>query len=343
MNTIDAVMLLTQAGLSLREIVALRPEDLRSGPAVLPATTSRALTRDEAGAVLAATDRGGSLRDRAMVRMALYVGARQVELRRLTSEALERSTNGMYATLVGKGRRTRRVWLPPELALLLSMLSAGLPKGAPVFRVRNGAMARRSVWEIMTHYMRKAGVSGGPHRLRHTTATWLLGSGATLEEAMEILGHSEASSHEVYAAANEGWFLDQWIKHHPLSNGTTPDAHIYIRGEPYERRMARGVERVVPVYSSMLDFSLPMPTYRAVIREFARKSPTNPSQVRERLCVSLAENGMHPFAISLVLGVTPAHVLESNWQRRGVLADLGRREAIQRAITPVHNAQEATA
>lgn len=336
METIDAVTALTMAGLSLREICALQPGDIRPGMANVAKRNVRALTRQEAATVLAATDRSGSLRDRAMIRMALYVGARQIELRRLTCGDISRSTNGLYATLTGKGGKTRRVWLPPDLAVLVTMLSGRHPR-ARIFHDHDGAALTK--WEMYST-IRRYMPQGGPHRLRHTAATWLLGSGATLEEAMEILGHSEVSSHEVYAAASEGWLLDQWTKYHPASRGAPPDAHIFVRGKPFERHMARGVERVVPVYD--MDVTLPPPPYRAIIREFARKSPTNPSQIRKRLSVTLAENGMHPFAMSLILGVTPDHVVASAWERKGVLADLGRREAIQRAIMPV-TSMEATA
>lgn len=333
MNPIATVTTLSRAGLSLREITRLRPEDIRTGPVVLPGSeNSRALTPDEAGRVLAAVDGSRSLRDRVAVRLALYVGARQIELRRLTASDIRRRPGGMFATLTGKGRRRRTVWLPGDLGFLCGMLSSQTAADQNLFRCRNGAMSKVLMWRMLRHYLNEAGVNASPHSLRHTSATWLLNTGASLEEAMEILGHSEASSHEVYAAAGNGWFLQQWKQYHPLALGDEqPLAHIYVAGDPYQRRMARGVERVVPIPLSVTStIELPLPPYKSIIRAFARKSDTNPSELRERTAAQMAEAGAHPFFLSLLLGVTPEHVVNSKWDRKGEAAHKARAHALER-------------
>ena len=117
--------------------------------------------------------------------------------------------------VVGKGGKARTVPLTePSVDALRVWLSDGRPAlvgarrepatDAPVFVSRSGGRLDGSaVYRVVAAELRRAGRAGGPHLLRHATATHLLEGvadrdGAHLRVVQEILGHGSLATTQRY-------------------------------------------------------------------------------------------------------------------------------------------------
>ena len=78
-------------------------------------------------------------------------------------------------------------------------------------------MSRQGFWKLVKRYAERAGISMAitPQTLRHSFAAHLLANGADLKSVQEMLGHSELSSTQVYAAVNQNKRREIYAKAHP--------------------------------------------------------------------------------------------------------------------------------
>jgi len=356
-----AMSILSYAGLGAGEIHRLAWDSVRPTPPQLPGTTdSRGLSYEQAKALLDSVAVAGNLRDQVLVEMGLVCGLRQVELRRIRLGDIHPRDGRLFISVQGKGGGRREIYVPQPLQERVERLAAGEGShlkrtstvgkrhvSRPLFQSPTGsAVSERGVRYLIDRHLKAVAPEASAHGLRHTCVTWLLNTGATLEQAMEIVGHSEASSHEIYAAVDESWFVRTWQETHPIAQwGKSGVGHVYVAGEPYTRRMSRNTERVVP---------LPMDLVREVLHSFNegglpgkimsqkmlswiyKDLEYNPSVLRQMGAIHMAENGAHPFTISLILGVTPGHVIDSKFHRRGKKAEDERVGAVERAVARLY-------
>jgi integrase len=352
-----AVSCLSYAGLGAGEIHRLGWDAVHAEPPKLTGTSdSRGLTYDQAGALLASVEAGGNLRDFVLVEMGLVCGLRQIELRRVRLGDIHPRGGRLFVSIHGKGGARREVFVPKPLQERIERLVAGEGRhlkrtktvgkahvSRPLFQSYAGhPLSEGGTRKIINRYLKDAAKDASPHGLRHTCVTWLLNTGATLEQAMEIVGHSEASSHELYAAVDDGWFIGSWQETHPIAKwGGVGIGHVRISGKKYDRRMSRGTERVVPlpmdvveiVRSGFHEGGLPGEVMsQKMLAWIYNDLDYNPSSLRRKAAIHMAENGAHPFTISLVLGVTPGHVIDSRFERRGQKAEDERVDAVERAV-----------
>lgn len=96
----------------------------------------------------------------------------------------------------GKGDRDRMVGLPNRLVMLLAALDETTgPVIAP--RATAGAISQR----VRSH-MRRRGVPGSAHRLRHSYATRLLQATQDITAVQVALGHALLTTTQIYAAVD---------------------------------------------------------------------------------------------------------------------------------------------
>lgn len=332
-DTRKLVALLAYAGLTAKEVCNLRPEDAVLFPARLPgADASKGLTAREGTELLrAVTD--APQRDRLIVTLAMVCALRQIELRRLTRRDVWTHDGRTMMEVTGKGGKKRTVFVPSPVDSDLIDYLENNPKPFD--------LSESGMWRVISKYLGTVAPEASPHALRHSMLTWLLNSGATLEEAMEIAGHSEVSSHEVYAAANTGWFLREWQRTHPISEWTSGVGygHIYVWGKPRGRKTARGTERVVPVPLEVVRLAQRVLGVESIdtkkVSNLFRSHRLGAAELRKQGAIHATEAGAHPFLVSLLVGVRPDTVVQHNYSRRGRMAEDERVRATESALANV--------
>ena len=124
-----------------------------------------------------------------VVLLAAYTGLRRGEILKLTSESLQ---DGCLRLENTKNGRSRSVPLPPGVDVKLPILIS-----AEHLR-RDFEQARKAVGKPYLHL----------HDLRHTYASWLVQSGASLKAVQELLGHATLSVTGKYAHLSPGHLKD---------------------------------------------------------------------------------------------------------------------------------------
>lgn len=162
----------------------------------------RLLSELEVMTMIALTPKG---RDRLVIQLLYYTGARVSEIAVLTWRSVQpgRDGNGQV-TLYGKGQKTRTVVIPKSIYQELLAQRTNNSLDAPVFVSRQGgAVGERRIRKIVALSGRRAGISGNvsPHWLRHSHATHSLDRGAPVQLLQATLGHSSLNQTSRYTHA----------------------------------------------------------------------------------------------------------------------------------------------
>jgi len=130
-------------------------------------------------------------RDKLLIMMFAYTGARLSEIVNLTWEDINFEEN--YIKFYGKGRKERIVPLHPELVEMLLELRNELG----TTRIFN--ISKRRIQQIIEKISDfSIGKKIHPHQLRHTFATILLKKGVDLRTIQELLGHAKLDTTQIY-------------------------------------------------------------------------------------------------------------------------------------------------
>jgi site-specific recombinase XerD len=147
-------------------------------------------------------------RDYAILLLMARLGLRAVEIARM--ELSDIDWRAGVIDVRGKGGRRDRLPLPADVGQALADYLALSRRPAPcrsVFLAAAGApvgMSRNAVVFVPRTACRRAGIPViGGHRLRHTAATRLLRSGASLHEVGEVLRQSDQVTTSTYATLDE--------------------------------------------------------------------------------------------------------------------------------------------
>ena len=150
-------------------------------------------------------------RDRAILELLYASGLRVSELTGLEtpnvlleSRLVRVSGRGARERLVPFGRQAH-TWL--ERYARSGRPRFSRPDSGDLFFLNSqgGGLSRMSVWKILRAVAMKAGLQKtvSPHTLRHTFASHLLDGGLDLRSVQQLLGHSDISTTQIYARADD--------------------------------------------------------------------------------------------------------------------------------------------
>jgi integrase/recombinase XerD len=164
----------------------------------------KALEPAQTRAVLASCDcrTAGGRRDHLVVVLMLRLGLRACEVAALTLDDIHWAEGEIEVR--GKGT-TGRLPLPPDVGKAMvgylhwsrpttTLRALFLTSHAPI-----RAISSPSIVAVAGSVLRRAGVDGGGHRLRHTAATSMLRRGASLTEIAQALRHRHLGTTAIYA------------------------------------------------------------------------------------------------------------------------------------------------
>lgn len=167
-------------------------------------------------------------RDKGILRLLLFTGARRSELLNLQWDDVE--TQGQTGRFVGaKGDKTRVV---PMAAQLLTDLLEWQQIQPPcphrhVFASKSGSrLGKRGLRTALTRALQGAGIDKPgltTHKLRHTFACMVLRGGADLNCLQRMMGHSRLDTTGIYLSATAE-DLREAMRRHPLAmaSGSAP-------------------------------------------------------------------------------------------------------------------------
>ena len=164
-----------------------------------------------------------AIRDRAILELLYDCGLRVSELTGLDTDRLDLPK--LAVRVIGKGNRERKVPMGEVTRNRLSLYlngprlawTAGRPTAAVFVNQRGGRLGRESVWRLVKHWTRVAGISAdvSPHTFRHSYATHLLEGGADLRVVQTLLGHASISTTQLYTHLTGERLREVYTRAHP--------------------------------------------------------------------------------------------------------------------------------
>ncbi|MBI4354160.1 MAG: site-specific tyrosine recombinase XerD [Candidatus Omnitrophica bacterium] len=163
------------------------------------------------------------LRDMALFELLYGTGLRVSEAASL--EVSHVNLDVGFVRSLGKGSKERLVpigkFAQQALRHYLQEVRPKLVRGRPaqtVFVNRGGLrMSRQRIWQLVRRYALAGNVAKriGPHTLRHSFATHLLGRGADLRTVQELLGHANIATTQRYTHVDRARLKTVHEQYHP--------------------------------------------------------------------------------------------------------------------------------
>ena len=198
-------------------------------PPKLPSRLPKAISVEEMGSLLAATDGDDvqSLRNKALLELLYATGARVSEAVALNVDDIVGDDGAVeFVRLFGKGDKQRIV---PVGTFARKALDAYLVRARPTLSAKGTAtpalflgargqrVSRQNAWLIIKATAERAKISSeiSPHTFRHSFATHLLAGGADVRVVQELLGHSSVATTQIYTLVTADSLRDMYSTAHP--------------------------------------------------------------------------------------------------------------------------------
>jgi site-specific recombinase XerD len=155
-------------------------------------TAPKSLSRREQLALMRAVNKGGKIRDIAIITLLLHTGLRVSEMCRLTLDDIVIKERSGSVTVTGKGNKQRVVPLNVTVRnALVKWLNVRGNEPGPLFISQlGGRISPRSVERIVKKYAYRAHLDGvTPHVLRHTFCKSLIDAGESIDRVALLAGH----------------------------------------------------------------------------------------------------------------------------------------------------------
>lgn len=194
------------------------------------------LTEEESRRLLDAVKGVNATRDYAIILLFLTCGLRVSELVGINISDIRHDQDQRFLNIIGKGHKERQVYIADSsIAAIDDYLTirkniVPLPgyEDALFLSQKRNRMSVDAVQKMVKKALSVAGLSTkkfSVHKLRHTAATLMLQNGVDVRTLMEVLGHADLSSTQIYAHVSNGE-LRTASKANPLSrivaNATVP-------------------------------------------------------------------------------------------------------------------------
>ncbi|HEX8154658.1 MAG TPA: tyrosine-type recombinase/integrase [Thermoanaerobaculia bacterium] len=147
-------------------------------------------------------------------------GMRVSELASLLDVAVD--VDDATITIIGKGNRQRRVFIPDELKSLLSdyrIVRDRCASSAATFLVnsRGDAASPQMIRRLIRIHGERSAVRDRvtPHMFRHSVATYLLEEGVDIRYVQRLLGHRSISTTEIYTHVADAALKVRITERHP--------------------------------------------------------------------------------------------------------------------------------
>lgn len=152
-------------------------------------------------AVIALLQTSMRSKTRAMILLALLAGLRVHEIAKVRGEDFDLQSGLLWVK--GKGRKTKSVPLHP----ILVELAGDMPAAGWWFPMRgypSEHVHSKSVSDVVGRTMRRAGIAGTPHALRHWFGSTLLDEDVDIRVVQELMRHKSIASTQIYTAVPTG-------------------------------------------------------------------------------------------------------------------------------------------
>lgn len=190
----------------------------------------KAISPHEIRELLEAAGSPGSL-DRTWLELLYSTGLRVSELCSLTWQAWDQPARALRCR--GKGGRERMVFIgrAAEQSLKFWQRSQKGQTGKdPIFPASGigkrpaKAISRSTVFLRLKKFAQQAGIAPAkvsPHVIRHSFATHLLQSGASIRSVQALLGHQHISTTQRYTHVGSQWLKEEYLRFHPRGGAAT--------------------------------------------------------------------------------------------------------------------------
>ena len=161
-------------------------------------------------------------RDKAMLELLYATGIRVSELISLQLKDLNLQMGFILCRDANKeraipfGQKARKAMIT-YLEMARGELVGEADSGYLFVNCSGKPMSRQGFWKLLKQYASKAGIEADitPHTLRHCFAAHLVENGADLKSVQEMLGHSDISTTQIYAAATRNHIREVYANAHP--------------------------------------------------------------------------------------------------------------------------------